>query len=225
MTIIVLCFGAVGGRVLLLQVNNHALAENGVVAARLAALTLATASRLSFERGPTNGALGSEAPLPVERRKPLDAYRAATDAAFDAVSRELQADNAPWSNDIPRQLAAARGHLADLRQQIDELVTRPLSGRTESEINHVVAGLVAIIPELSPSLNLMEDKLAQADPGLISLITAARVATEMRDFAGQLGSALTSAVAGRRPMTTQENARLDRASGHLDALNDQFRLA
>jgi signal transduction histidine kinase/HPt (histidine-containing phosphotransfer) domain-containing protein/ActR/RegA family two-component response regulator len=169
--------------------------------------------------------LGTEAPLPAERREPLAAYRATTDAAFDAVSRELRAAHAPWTKDIPRQLADARGHLATLRLEVDGLVAQPLASRTEADLNRVVAGLVSVIPELSPGLNVMEGTLAQADPGLTSLITAARVATEMRDYAGQIGSALTAAVAGRRPMTTAESARLDRTSGHLDALNDQYRLA
>jgi signal transduction histidine kinase/DNA-binding response OmpR family regulator len=225
MAIIVLCFGAVSGRVLLLEVENRARAQDGVVAARLATLTLAAATRLSFERGPTNGALGTEAPLPVERSGPLKAFRAATDAAFDAVNRELRATNEPWAKDVPGGLESAHRHLEDLRRQIDAIVAQPLASRSEADMNRVVAGLIAVIPELSPGLNVMEVKLAQADPRLISLVTAARVATEMRDYAGQLGSVLTSAVAGRRPMTLGETTRLARTGGHLDALNDQFRLA
>jgi diguanylate cyclase (GGDEF)-like protein len=70
----------------------------------------------------------------------------------------------------------------------------------------------------------METTLARADSSLTSLITAARLATNMRDYAGQLGSVFTAPLVGKRPMTAADTTKLDRIMGHLDALNEQFRL-
>ncbi len=163
--------------------------------------------------------------MPADRQYRLDLFRANTDAALDAISQQLRADDTSWADRIPGQLRAVRRELAAVRQQIDSLITQPIASRTEADLNRVVHRLIAVIPQLSSSLNVMEAQLAQASPDLTDLITAARAATEMRDFAGQLGSALTSAVAGRRPMTGAETALADRITGHFDALNEEFRLA
>ena len=60
MAIIVVCFGVVGGRVLLLEVESHAQASDSVVAARLATLTLGAQTQLTFERAPTKAAFRTE---------------------------------------------------------------------------------------------------------------------------------------------------------------------
>ena len=126
---------------------------------------------------------------------------------------------------MPGKLDNAHGHLDDLRRQINAIVAQPLASRSESEMNSVVAGLVAVIPELSRGLNVTAARLAQSEPWLNNFIGAARVATDARDYAGQRGMGLMSAVAGRRPMTAAETTVLARAGGHMDALTAQFRWA
>ncbi len=113
MAIIVLCVIAIGGRGIMLEASRHERAENGVIAARLAGLTLRVATRLTLERGPTAAALESEAPLPPERVQPLEDYRTATDAAFEAVIEEARSADAAWTKEIPLELAVVRRDLAD----------------------------------------------------------------------------------------------------------------
>lgn len=225
MVIIALCFGAVGGRVLLIEASNHARARDGVVAAHLTDLMLLAATQISFERGPTNSALGTESPLPSERRNALDTARAATDAAIDAVVDALGTSGRVWPKQIPDGIDGMHRHLRDVRQSIDELLIRRVADRSEADLNGVVRRLIAIIPELSFSLNVMEATLAKADPSLVSLISEARLATEIRDLGGQLGSVFTAPIAGKRLMTADESARFERLNGRMDALSDQFRLA
>jgi hypothetical protein len=201
MGIIILCIGAVGGRVIVLEAAKHARASDGVTAAGLADLMMLAATQVSFERGPTNGALGADDPLPPERRKPLEAAHAATDATFAALNDRLLTTHLPRTKAIPGQIAATQRHLAEVRQSIDSLLAQPRTSRTEAQLNGVVNRLIAIIPELSPGLNVMEATLAQADPSLTSLITAARLTTEIRDLGGQLGSVFTAPIAGNRLMT------------------------
>ncbi len=221
--IIMVCFGAVGGRVLLREARDHALAHDAVAAARLTKLTLVAIERISFERGPMNGALGAPTPLSTSLRQRLDAARAATDAALDALSRELAAMPQPAA-DIAVAIAATRHRLGTARAAVNGLLARPLATRTDAELNDAVDGMISVVPELSNALNAMDTILARADPGSSTLMTAARIANRMRDNAGQLGSALTAPLVGKRPLTVADIAKLERIRGHLEELNHQFRL-
>jgi hypothetical protein len=224
MAAILLCFVAVGGRVILREAGDYSRASAGVAAARLAQLTLTASTLVSFERGPTNAALGAESPVPAERRRPLEAARAATDQALDAITLRLAASDAREAAAITGPIISARRRLAAARQVIDGLLQRPLESRTDRELNGVIAEMIAVIQELSPALNTMEATLARADSSLTSLITAARLATDMRDYAGQLGSVFTAPLVAKRPMTAADTTKLDRIMGYLDALNEQFQL-
>ncbi|MCZ2982531.1 hypothetical protein NYY70_20355, partial [Acinetobacter baumannii] len=64
-----------------------------------------------------------------------------------------------------------------------------------------------------------------ADSRLGSWLTLTRTATELRDFAGQIGSVFTAALVGKRPMTASEIGQYNRLSGQVDAQIRQMLLA
>ncbi len=86
-------------------------------------------------------------------------------------------------------------------------------------------GLIAVPPVLDQALNAVDDATMSADPSLGSWLTMARTATELRDFAGQIGSVFTPALVTKRRMTDEEIGQYNRLSGYVDAQMRQILLA
>jgi hypothetical protein len=104
----------------------------------------------------------------------------------------LKAGNAfPHAQIVTDSLVAATRQLANARNQIDGLIKRPRAERKDEEVTAAVKAMIDAIGLLAPGLNVLENTLAQSDPALINYVMIARLATEMRDFAGQQGSVLT----------------------------------
>lgn len=225
LVLIVLCFGAVSGRVLIDEAGGYLRVRDAVAAAHLAELILAASTQLSFERGPVNSALGSSLPLPSERREKLDHARAATDQALDAAILAIAGTHTLDDAEIARSLTSARESLKRARATIDGLLARPLASRAGTEISGAIDGMISLISGFAPALNVVETTMTKTDPRLTGLISAARLATEVREYAGQLGSVFTAALVAQRPLTQIESARFERISGHLDSLHEQLWLA
>ncbi|TRZ67938.1 MAG: response regulator, partial [Rhodocyclaceae bacterium] len=217
---------ALVGRVIVPQLERQASVQLGLSAQQLATLALDASSRISAERGPTNGALGSELPLPPERVSALAAARAATDQALRETETALKAaPGFPRAQVVADSVATAGRQLAGARKQVDVLVNRPRVEREDAQVTAAVNAMIEVIPLFAPGLNVVENVLAQSDPVLINFVMIARLTTEMRDYAGQLGSVFTAPFVARRPLTAEENARIERLLGVIQTLNHQLRLA
>ena len=217
---------ALVGRVIVPQLERRASAQLGLSAQQLTTLALQASSRISAERGPTNGALGSDLPLPQERVDALAAARSATDEALRDTETALKvAPSFPHAKSIADSVTAAGSQLAQAREQIDSLVKRSRAARKDAEVTAAVNAMIEVIPLFAPGLNVVENVLAQSDPALINFVTIARLTTEMRDVAGQLGSVFTAPFVIRRPLTSEENARIERLLGVIQTLDRQLRLA
>jgi len=216
---------ALVGRVIGPQLERQASVQSGMSAQRLATLALNAASRISAERGPANGALGSELPLPEDRVVALAAARSATDEALRETESALRAvPDLPRAEVVTDALAVASRQLAGARNQIDGLIKRPRAERRDTEVTAAVNAMIGVIPRLAPGLNVLENTLAQSDPALINFVMIARLTTELRDYAGQLGSVFTAPFVARRPLTVEEHAHIERLTGVIQTLDYQLRL-
>ncbi|OAN50552.1 response regulator [Magnetospirillum moscoviense] len=226
MGLVVLANIVLVGRVIAPQLDMQARVQTGMAAERMMGLGLAAASKISAERGPANGVLGSDVPLPPERVEALKVARAASDQALRDVETAASAKVVLRRIDtVTDSLAAAGRQLTQARRMIDDLATRPRATRNDAAVTAAVTAMIDVLPLLSPGLNVIENNLAQADPALINYVTIARLATEMRDYAGQLGSVFTAAFVGRRPLNADEHARIDNLLGIIGVLDIQLRLA
>ncbi|CAA7616112.1 Sensor protein barA [Magnetospirillum sp. LM-5] len=214
------------GRVIEPQLDMLSRVRSGMAAERLMELGLAAATKISAERGPANGVLGSDVPLPPERIDALKAARAATDQALKEVEAKVSAKT-PLKEigAVANSLAASGRQLVTARRMIDDLASRPRANRNDTEVTAAVTAMIDVLPLLAPGLNVIENNLAQADPQLINYVSIARLSTEMRDYAGQLGSVFTAAFVGRRPLNQAEQARIDTLLGTIGSLDTQLRLA
>lgn len=226
MGVVALAAAVLVERVISPQLEKLASVKAGVAAEMLMSAALNAASKISAERGPANGILGSDLPLPSGRVESLAKARQASDEALLATDQMLTA-----SADFPRKLfvrdslGRAREQLAKARIQIDALARLPREARKDSDIQGAVGAMIDSLPLLEPGLNAIENALAQADPVLTNYVTIARLATEMRDVAGQLGSVFTAAFVLKRPLSAPEAGRIERLLGRIQAIDQHLRLS
>jgi len=207
------------------QYKQSSVARQAVQKLRV---TLVAAEMVSRERGPMNGVLGDLSPGgdPVLRER-LRLARARTDLAFDAYQRALdEAHPGPvWAARqqlAQRELTALRQALVQARAQVDRLSAQPpnlaLAQRSGDQIREAVQAMVALVPRLSPAMTLFADEAQQADPALAPAVWGARMAAELRENAGLLGSLFTPALTRQLPFTVLEQERVDQAIGRIDEL-------
>ncbi|MDQ0454768.1 methyl-accepting chemotaxis protein [Rhizobium paknamense] len=217
--------GLVAGRV----IYDDALAYRHGLAAEQATLVardmLAASTRMSLERGPTNGAMGAPAPLAEAPRKALDTARKATEDAFAAATASAANLSAERRDAVLASLSQSLDRLKAARGTADQLIDQPKEARNSAALTQVVDGMIGAIPALNDGLNTTEQVIAEADPKILSWITIGRSATELRDYAGQIGSVFTAALAANRPLDAKEQARYERLLGRTEALLQQISLA
>jgi len=226
MALVALASAVLVERVVSPQLEKQANIRSGMAAERLMGAALNAASRISAERGPANGVLGSDLPLPPERLTALANAREATDKALaETTTTLIEGQDLQKVQVVVEALDAAHQQLAKARSQIDTLATRPRAERKDAEVRAAVNAMIDTLPLLAPGLNAIETNLAQADPALINFVMIARLTTEMRDHAGQLGSVFTAPFVVRRPLSADETAHIERLLGVIQSLNYQLRLA
>ena len=184
-------------------------------------VVLVAAEMLSRERGPSNGLLGEATPGgKPEQVERLRRARARTDEAFAAYQRAL--GSGP-SSPVLRQAQQAAGELlqalAEARARIDRLVQRPGAQRSASEIRDGVKAMVDLMPGLDPAITAFADEAQHADAQLAPAVWSARLAAELREYAGQLGSLFTPALSRQQPFTEGERAAIERVKGRIDQLH------
>ncbi|GKS86325.1 diguanylate cyclase [Acidovorax sp. SUPP1855] len=180
---------------------------------------LLAAEMVSRERGPTNGALGGPSPLPPELQQPLAQARARTDRAFDALHGVLAARNGdPTLADSARRVLAAKMALATARAAVDQVVAQPREARAPESIRSAVYGMVAIVPLLAPVTSSLANAARQHYPALADDVQVARLAAELREFAGLLGSHFTAALARQQPFTAEERRAIEQTRGRIAQL-------
>ncbi|GLU31339.1 diguanylate cyclase [Trinickia caryophylli] len=176
--------------------------------------------KVSAERGPTNGALGEDLPIAPARAEALSRARAESDRRIASLVAILRNKHCP--GDCARELAAVakmRGDLDSARAQVDALLKVPLAERRSAEIHRVVAGMIAIIPEVAPPLDGISISVREGGPGTLNWLAATRLLADLREFAGQLGSQFTAALAAQRPLTSDELLAIARVRGRVDQLH------
>jgi len=203
-----------------LQYEQSTLARQSVQKLRV---TLVAAEMLSRERGPMNGVLGDLSPGgDPQLREQLRQARLITDLAFEAYERALAASTsgALWTarhHLAQRDMEALRQALQQVRDQVDQLSQRG-PDRSSEDILACVQAMVDLVPRLAPAMTLFADEAQQADPALAPSVWGARMASELRENAGLLGSLFTPALTRQLPFTVAEQERIDQAKGRIDEL-------
>lgn len=181
--------------------------------------TLLVMEKVSVERGPTNGALGEDLPIPTVRAQALSQARAESDRRIAALLEILQSPACPDRCALEAtRIRAMQADLARRRAAVDALLALPRAERRPAAISEAVAGMIAVIPELAPPLDDVALTVLHGSPDTLYWLLATRLLADYREFAGQLGSQFTAALAARRPLTTDELFAIERLRGRLTQL-------
>src|SRR3989344_4549720 len=184
-------------------------------------VALVAAEMVSRERGPTNGLLGEATtggtPELLER---LTRARQRTDEAFLAYRQALGDDpQASRHQDIRREAGELVQALQQARTRIDLLIQRPGAQRSAADIRDGVQAMIGLVPRLAPAITAFAHEAQQADAELATPVWGARLAAELREYAGQLGSLFTPALSRHQPFTEGETAAIDQVKGRIDQLH------
>ncbi|WP_298207664.1 diguanylate cyclase [Acidovorax sp.] len=183
-------------------------------------LGLLAAEMVSRERGPTNGALGDALPMRQSQAQALKEARARTDQAFDALAQAV-APHHPLVEggiDLAQSMQTAQGALAKARAGVDQVLALPKEQRSAEAIRDAVYGMVAVVPLLTQVTNALASAVQQAYTAVGDDVQGARLAAELREYAGLLGSHFTAALVKGNPFSTAERSAIDETRGRIAQL-------
>lgn len=211
-------------RVIFYEFQVYRESKNSEQGMYLVSAVLTLMEKLSLERAPTNGLLGEPAANQPERRLTLSQAREESDLAISRLQERLLHASGEHRDTISRYLAATIRQLQNARKQVDTLADRPLADRSPEAIRAAVRHMIRIVGEIRPAATYISVETAQRNPALSSTLTPAYLAAELREFAGQLGSQVTAALARKQSLTDAEVRDIDHLTGRIEVLYELLRL-
>ena len=208
--------------------DAYVRSAQGLVALEQLKRTLSVAEMASRERGPMNALLGSQRSDEVARLKALQDARLRTDLAFEtALSLDSgQASGAlahprgyQAGRSVAQELLSAREALSRARARVDQLAALPSADRDTESMRSVVAQMVAVVDGLAVPIDWLTHHAVVAHPELADAIRGARMAAELREHAGRLGSLFTPALHQARPFNASEYSAIEQERGRIDQLH------
>jgi serine phosphatase RsbU (regulator of sigma subunit) len=180
--------------------------------------TLVAMEKISAERGPTNGALGAELPIPPAQVAALDAARASSDVALAQLLTQLHQRHC---RACAVQFATAvqiQTQLAHARADVDRLLDLPRPQRTAVMLDRTIGAMADIIPQFDPLAHVSGTEIIDNNPRVSVSLQTAQLAADLREQAGLLGSRFTGALGARRPLTEAEQWRIEGTRGRVSQL-------
>lgn len=204
-------------RIVVVEWSRAAQARSGLEAMEHLRHLLLAAEMASRERGPANGVLGDDLPGDPAKRERLAQARARTDAAFAVLERTVGTSAAP-RNEVRALIARAALQLAHAREAIDRTAALPRARRSPADISEAIGKMFAVIDDLSPALMRLTNEAVAAYPRAADALIGARIAADLREYAGQLGSQFTVALTSRQPLRDAEHVEIERLRGRVEQL-------
>jgi len=180
-------------------------------------LLLLYAEKLSRERGPTNAILGNTDADDSQLRQTLELARKETDDAYARLCATVGCNTI--SNNLTSELNVLAHELAQERENINDLTTMPLNERGNERISAQIDRMIGFIDKIRPLITALSNDVITSSSAISLLITEARLAATLREYAGQLGSALTPSLSFKRERTLKEQLKLERLKGHIEELH------
>jgi diguanylate cyclase (GGDEF)-like protein len=182
---------------------------------------LVVAEKVSFERGPSNGVLGD-----ADRRDPakiarLVKARAVSDAALAALDEAVA--SAPPTEQTRRAaivLRSAKTQLEAGRASVDAVAGMPLAHRTPVRVMGAVHAMYDIVPIAMTAAELLSRDAQDVYPQLADTLVSARLAAELREYAGRLGSQFTAALTTQKPLARSDAEGAWEMRGRVYELRD-----
>lgn len=203
------------------QWQEYAYNQRAMHDVERAGLALKVLEMVSRERGPTNAMLGSDEPASSGQVQALATARSNSDMAIVRLRVSIQQIAGLEAAGQLAALDRLDNNLAQARIRVDELIAQSLAERNGDKLDAVIAGMIAIATQTSPIIRRIAQPVERYGTDLNDAIVAARVAAELREQAGQLGSQFTRALARHEALTPEKSTAIDRIMGQLDIRRDE----
>lgn len=218
--IVALLVSALISRIVAEQWQHYRTTREALASMELARKAMVAAEKVSFERGPANGVLGDAVPPDPAKRERLNQVRADSDAALDQLARQLADTSGTAAAQALGAVRQARADLQAARQQVDAVSGLHPEQRSAIAVMDAVQSMFDIIPLLLQAVTSLSDAVAEIDSRFIGALTNARLAVELREYAGRIGSQFTAALATGTPLTQAERLGLMDLRGRVAQLHD-----
>ncbi len=180
---------------------------------------LLVAERLSFERGPANALMGAQQEPPdPDRLRALRQARLRTDAALAELAELLAAQPLPQASGAEDRLQNLTASLAEARRTVDATIAQPPAQRSAPQVQASVQAMIAIVPLLTPLTNALEQTARQMQPTMENYLQTLRLAADLREQAGLLGSHFTAPLVSGKPFTPNERLGIELTRGQIATL-------
>lgn len=187
-------------------------AERNVAGIRQYEALLIAANRLSAERGPSNSmmsiGLGSQAAVAK-----LATFRSASDAALSTLDAYLH--DLPDGSAESVSVAASRAQLLQARLLVDRVASTPPAQRQRDDVTTAIGAMIEAVDLLEPAISIKAGKLAQQEPALAGLTLVAHAVSDLREYAGRIGSYIIPAISKREKLRADEVDAFNKAVGRL----------
>ncbi|AKM33114.3 hypothetical protein AB870_22330 [Pandoraea faecigallinarum] len=207
---------------LVLAWGTYRQATDAELALEALRATLLAMEKASAERGPANAVLGADLPLPDASVTALRNAREATNARLQELLSALSSDRCGQCASSLRAVERARLDLAAASANVDLLVQRPREMRSDAAVRDAVDRMVRVIADFTPVASSRIDIVSRGAPGALHYVILARLAAELREYAGQLGSHFTAALTTRQTLTEADQRTIERTLGRIDQLRDMI---
>ncbi|MEN6080638.1 GGDEF domain-containing protein [Chromobacterium piscinae] len=195
-------------------------ADEGLGSIQIAHLAMVAVERIATERGPANALIG--APAGGGDREKLRVARLASDRALQDLVTALSPSRSVYHRQALAAIRLARLRLSEARHDMDRAIADPAP--TAAEIMAPIRRMFDVVPAVLEAVNALSFQASSVYPQLSNPLSGARLATELREYAGRLGSTLTPSLAERRPLTESEAKEVFILRGRIEQLRGTIRL-
>lgn len=143
--------------------------------------------------------------------------RARTDAAWARLGDRLSGER-PSRPHAAASVGDAGQALQTAREGADRVLARPKAERDPAQLRAAVHGMVRVVPLLAPVVDVFAAEAQTALPALAEDVQGARLAAELREYAGPLGSHFTAPLTHRAAFRVPERLQVERTLGCIDQL-------
>ncbi|MCD4485861.1 GGDEF domain-containing protein [Chromobacterium vaccinii] len=195
-------------------------ADEGLGSIQIAHLAMVAVEKISTERGPANALIG--APADGGGREKLRVARLASDRALQDLVTALSPSRSAYHRQALAAIRVARQRLSEARHDMDRIIAAPAPAATE--IMAPIRRMFDVVPVVLEAVNALSFQASSVYPQLSNPLSGARLATELREYAGRLGSTLVPALTEKRPLTETEAREVFILRGRIEQLRGTIRL-
>ncbi|MGO4452440.1 GGDEF domain-containing protein [Phyllobacterium sp. TAF24] len=215
----VVCTGILAASIIMPSYGDYWLARRNLDRVQRYRLVLDAANRLSAERGPSNAVMGiMDLPMDDAKRQ-LAQFRAASDAAIEAIANPIAPNRESIDHPIPlRFLEQTNTQLKSARAEVDRVANLPFGQRRLEDVQQAIEGMFAVVDNFQSIVAWNVDDLVDADDGIAASVLIGHMLSDLREYGGRIASQIMAPIATRQPLERKHLIDSSRTRGRLNEL-------